>query len=168
MTRHKSSGSRSATLLVTLVDSKNALREANMQNSGTPAKLTPAQSPLQTKLDLTSGSKSTEPILTLSVFASSGNSLVSVKWNSSPQPILMRLCQQAERSMWSFIHHLLSESMSPDSDKIIQSYFRAKAEMHEPSLANPIMDSPPSNSLTKSTKPSSPSIPMESSSTGVV
>src|SRR6266403_3318931 len=111
----KSSGSSLATPLETLGDSKNASQEANTQSSGRLAKLTPAQSPLQTKLDLTSGSKPTEPILTLSVFASSGSSLVSVKWNSSPQPILMQLCRLTERSMWTFIHHLLSESMSPDS-----------------------------------------------------
>src|SRR5258708_38545196 len=117
MMKPKSSGSRSATQPATLVDSKNASQVANMQNSGTLAKLTPAQSPLQTKLDLTSGSKPTEPILTLSVYASSGSSLVSVKWNSSPQPILMQLCRLTERSMWTFIHHLLSESMSPDSVK---------------------------------------------------
>src|SRR6266481_7893576 len=116
--RLKSSGSPLATLLETLADSKNALQVANMQNSGTLAKLTPAQSPLQTKLDLTSGSKPTEPILTLSVFASSGSSLVSVKWNSSPQPISMQLCRLTERSMWTFIHHLLSESMWQGLDKI--------------------------------------------------
>src|SRR5258706_2785442 len=114
----KSSGSRSATQPETRADSKNALQVANMPNSGTLAKLTPAQSPLQTKLDLISGSKPTEPILTLSVFASSGNSLVSVKWNSSPQPILMQLCPRIERSMWTFIHHLLSESMWQGLDKI--------------------------------------------------
>src|SRR6266436_10222528 len=111
----KSSGSSLATQPETPVDSKSASQEVNTQNSGRLAKLTPAQSPLQTKLDLTNGLKPTEPILTLSEYASSGSSLVSVKWSSSPQPILTQPCPRTERSMWTFIHHLLSELTSPDS-----------------------------------------------------
>src|SRR6266404_4282572 len=108
-----------------------------MQNSGTLAKLTPAQSPLQTKLDLTSGSKPTEPILTLSVYASSGSSLVSVKWSSSPQPILTQPCPRTERSMWTFIHHLLSELTSPDSARTTRLSSLGRAETQGPSPVNP-------------------------------